>query len=301
MDQRTSRPGARSAFGAQSAEIRARLGHLPSCDRLAAHFHRLHLGLQVFRRPSQASRCEADDVGEAEWVSRFWEETTHRSTGLYRRSDARGGIGTFTRRARALAPPQEWESEEQRNALPLAGVCFLSDDPGAHDLDGLVHVPSTRSSLWAGSLVGPISFLNSACASCANVVFGSHSWRGRVTCIRAVQVKSLSPGAELLACYPLAFAEARCQKCGGSITADVGVGCQRSCPPSPVELGWARFQPFGGRCREVNLDTGVVRYADLTLTAAPRPLMSSTTFSSPAPARPQGDAGSSPTFPILLD
>lgn len=88
-------------------------------------------------------------------------------------------------------------------------------------------------------------------------------------------IKPIRAGVELLACYPLAFANALCPSCDKPLTKDVGVGSARSLPPTPVEDGWARYQPFGGRCREVNLATGTTRYADQPLPPPP-----------PTPAQP---------------
>ena len=71
-----------------------------------------------------------------------------------------------------------------------------------------------------------------------------------------MQIKPIPKGSELLTCYPLAFADAHCPTCDSSLTADVGVGSSH--PSTPVETGWARYKTFGGRCREVCLETGAV-------------------------------------------
>ena len=256
------------AFNAQASELRKH-GTTASVA-LALNFHRLHLGVQFYRPPKD----DGLDAAEAVAVSEFWTQA-HTDGGFQFRVDSRGGIGVFASRARILKPSTRWGTQGRGNALPLAGVCFRCDEPGAHDLDGLIHVPFKASNLWAGSLVGPISLINTGCDSCANVAFGSHTWSGDVLCIRARQIRAITVGEELLACYPLAFADARCPKCNALLTADVGVGS--SIPSTPVETGWARYQPFGRRCQEVNLSTGAIRYAEvleqalplLTLTPAP--------------------------------
>ena len=266
-------PRAQDVFDAQASELRARLG-LTTGAPLIARLHRLHLGLQFYRPPTS----DGLDAAEAAEVRDCWAKT-HRDGCFEFREDARRGLGVFTLLNRTLSRPTAWGREWDGNTLPLSGVCFMCDEPGAHDLNSLVHVPSTRSNLWAGSLVGPISLLNAACAKCANVAFGSHSRRGNVTCLRAVQIKPIPKGSELLTCYPLAFADAHCPMCNSSLTADVGVGS--SYPSTPVELGWTRYKTFGGRCREVCLETGEVRYAEAsspTLLLPPTPL--------PVPAKP---------------
>ena len=266
------------AFNAQAVELRKH-GTTASIA-LAAHFHRLSLGLQ-FYRPSEDDEL---DVAEAIAVDKFWTQA-HADGGFHFRVDARGGIGVFASRVRNLTQSTRWGTQGRGSALPLAGVCFMCDEPGAHDLDGLIQVPSTASNLWAGSLVGPISLINTGCASCANVSFGSHTWSGEVLCVRAKQIRTIADGEELLACYPLAFADARCPTCNTTLTADVGVGS--SIPSTPVEAGWARYQPFGRRCREVNLDTGAIRYVgELTQML---PLLTLTSLA-PIPSPPMTEA-----------
>ena len=261
-------PRAQDVFDAQATELRGWSGRYPDVhvsaltlsSRLAAHHHRLHLGIQ-FYRPTPTpmpARDQTLNLAEASGVRSLWTET-HNEGGFHVRGDARGGIGVFTQHARTLARPSAWGRENAGNTLTLAGVCFVCDEPGAHDTNSLVHVPTTTSNLWAGSLVGPISLMNASCAPCANIAFGSHSRRNGVIYVRAMLIKAIPAGQELLAYYPLAFADALCPLCGISLTTDVGVGSLL--PSATVEPGWARYQPFGGRCREVHQETGTTRYA----------------------------------------
>jgi len=244
------------AFHEQERRLRAlALGTAPGPARLtptarhacvaACHRnHQLHLGVEVYR-PGQ------EELGRAEGarVSLCWAQF-----GKHFYFD--GSSEGMQVRSRCAVP---WSGHRRR--LAISGPVFTCDAPGAHDPSGLVLAPATLSPFQRkGTLVGPLSFVDSACKACAEATFGSYHVVDGVATITAFQRRAILKDGLVRIFYPLAFAGAKCCSCSESLTAPEGVGAK--VPQAPVEAGWARYHPFGYRCVERHLLTEATRYAD---------------------------------------
>ena len=214
-----------------------------ACARAALRCDALHFGVEVFR-PNQP----ALGLAEAERVSICWTQV---GENFYLKATEEGMQVRSTRR-------MVWDGEH--SPLRLSAVLFVCDDPGAHDPAMLVAAPALLSPfLRKGTLVGPLSFADSACEDCAEITLGDAYYeQDGVAVVRAFQCRDILWHGPVRLHYPLAFAGAACS-CGKSLTADEGVGSVM--PNAPVEEGWARYKPFGERCVERNLKTGAKRYA----------------------------------------
>ena len=183
-----------------------------ACAKAALRCDVLHFGVEIYR-----PRQEALGLAEAARVIECWTQLGHQ----FFLAATKEGMQLRCNRIMA------WSDEDGSNyhPLPLSAVVFACDDPSAHDPAMLVAVPLSLSPfLTKGTLVGPLSFADSACEECAEITLGHALYaRDGVAVVKAFQRREILQGGPVRLHYPLAFAGAACS-CGKSLTADEGVG-----------------------------------------------------------------------------